>query len=197
MMLIITLLACVVIRYYRAPAGKTVTIEKMPLSVGAWIGKPDSLPLETRELLNPDELFSASYISPSGSRVQLFIDYFLPENTAGAIHSPRNCLPGSGWIIVGTEPRIIRLGEKLIAASRMNLAMGDSRDVMDFWYISRYGETASDYRLKFYIMISSLTLRPTDKAFVRFVTSDDPRNIADLEGFERLVVDEIYSRLPF
>jgi hypothetical protein len=46
-------------------------------------------------------------------------------------------------------------------------------------------------------MISSLTLRPTDKAFVRFVASQDSQGIAALEDFERLFIGEVYGHLPF
>jgi hypothetical protein len=46
-------------------------------------------------------------------------------------------------------------------------------------------------------MVSSLMLRPTDKAFVRFVAADSPQSIAAMERFERLFIAEIYSHLPF
>jgi len=68
---------------------------------------------------------------------------------------------------------------------------------MDFWYITRYGETANDYKLKFYTMISSLTLRPTDKAFVRFVANGDSLSIAAMEEFEAVIIGDIYGHLPF
>ncbi len=195
--LIFTFLACTVIKYYRAPVGKKVMIEQLPLAIGGWNGATDIVDPETRDLLSPDNLFSASYASSSGDRVQLFIDYFSPENTTGAIHSPYNCLPGSGWVITGSNLRTIEIDGRRISASRLNLALGESRAVMDFWYITRYGETASDYRLKLNMMISSLTLRPTDKAFVRFVASDDPQGISAMENFERVFVGQIYGHLPF
>jgi hypothetical protein len=46
-------------------------------------------------------------------------------------------------------------------------------------------------------MISSLTLRPTDVAFVRFVGRDDPQSLQALEQFEKSFVPVIYSFLPF
>ncbi len=195
--LIFTFLACAVIKYYRAPVGKKVMIEQLPLAIGGWNGAIDIVDPKTRDLLSPDNLFSASYASSSGDRVQLFIDYFSPENTTGAIHSPYNCLPGSGWVITSSNLRTIEIDGRRISASRLNLALGESRAVMDFWYITRYGETASDYRLKLNMMISSLTLRPTDKAFVRFVASDDPQGISAMENFERVFVGQIYGHLPF
>lgn len=192
-----TFAACMVIKYYRAPVGRKVVIELLPLNIGGWNGKVVEMPAGVRELLAPDQLFSASYISPEGGKVEFFVDYFSPENTTGAIHSPRNCLPGSGWVIIGSEPRTIEAAGKRISANRMYLSYGNSKEVMDFWYITRYGETANDYVLKFNTMISSLTLRPTDKAFVRFVASQDPQGIAALEEFERQFIGEVYSHLPF
>jgi EpsI family protein len=195
--LIFTFAACTMLKYYRAPVGRKVLIEQLPLAANGWVGQSDNVSVDIRELLSPDNLFSATFVGPSGKKVQLFIDYFSPENTTGAIHSPRNCLPGSGWVIKDSKPRLIEVAGRHIKAHRMELLLGESRAIMDYWYITRYGETASDYVLKLNTMISSLTLRPTDKAFVRFVSSDDPQSIAALEDFERLFINDIYTHLPF
>jgi EpsI family protein len=182
---------------YRAPAGLKADLSGIPLTEGEWMGRHDELSEPLVDMLSPDELFSASYVNQNGNRVQLFVDYFAPENTAGAIHSPRNCLPGSGWAITSSEPRTIEITGRKISAVRFHLSLGQSRQVMDFWYITRMGETADDYRLKFNTMVSSLILRPTDKAFVRFVTLDEPSSIAAMEGFQALFTREIYKSLPF
>jgi EpsI family protein len=195
--LIFTFAACTVLKYYRAPVGRKVLVEQLPLAANGWVGQSDNVSVDIRELLSPDNLFSATYSNQSGRRVQLFIDYFSPENTTGAIHSPRNCLPGSGWVIDDSKPHPIEAAGRNIKAHRMRLSMGQSRAVMDYWYITRYGETANDYMLKLNTMISSLTLRPTDKAFIRFVASDDPQSIAALEEFEHLFIGDIYTHLPF
>lgn len=195
--LVFMFMATLSIRYYRSPVRQADQLGQVPLAVGNWIGQAEPLAAPVMELLNPDQLFSATYVNPSGARVHLFVDYYSPENTTGAIHSPRNCLPGSGWVIAGTVPRPISAGGRVIEANRFYLTLGESQQVMDFWYITRQGETANDYRLKFNTMISSLTLKPTDKAFVRFVTANDPASIAAMEEFELQLIGEIYRRLPF
>jgi len=195
--LLITFLATGLLRYYRAPVQRSVTLDRIPLSISEWLGVPDEVPRPVLDLLRPDQLFSATFGNDSGTRVHLFIDYYSPRNTTGAIHSPRNCLPGSGWVISGSAPRTIALNGRSISANRFLLTLGESRQVMDFWYITRYGETANDYVLKLNTMISSLTLKPTDKAFVRFVTADDTKSIAAMEEFEKLIISEIYRNLPF
>jgi EpsI family protein len=195
--LVFTFLATTLISHFRRPVPHDQVLTKVPLSKGDWSGRLDAVSPPVLELLSPDNYFSASFTNSTGAKVQVFVDYYSPENTTGAIHSPRNCLPGSGWVIAGSMPRMISVGSHLIKANRFFLTLGDSRQVMDFWYITRQGETANDYVLKFNTMISSLTLRPTDKAFVRFVTSDNPRSLASLEEFEALFIGEIYGQLPF
>jgi EpsI family protein len=195
--LIFTFLVTTMIKHYRSPVPLNNILQQMPLAKGDWTGNADPMDPSMQELLSPDRLFSASFINSAGKKVQLFVDYFSPENISGTIHSPRNCLPGSGWIIAGTTPRPLLFNGHTIHANRFNLSLSGSRQVMDFWYVTRQGETANDYTLKFNTMISSLMLRPTDKAFIRFVASDDPQSLAALEQFESLFIGEIYHRLPF
>ena len=195
--LLITFLATGLLRYYRAPVQRNGALDRIPLSIDEWVGLPDDVPQPVLDLLSPDQLFSATFSNNSGARVQLFVDYYSPQNTTGAIHSPRNCLPGSGWVTSGSIPRTIAFDGRRISANRFLLTLGESRQVMDFWYITRYGETANDYILKLNTMISSLTLRPTDKAFVRFVTADDTKSIAAMEEFEKLFISQVYRNLPF
>lgn len=68
---------------------------------------------------------------------------------------------------------------------------------MDFWYVTYFGETSNDFVFKFYELLSSLTFRPRDVAFVRFVASADPQHLEALKEFESLCTQEIYKLLPF
>jgi len=196
-LILATFAAIQLVAHYRAPVGLRADFQKLPLIKGQWVGQPEELPRPIVEMLSPDDIFAASFKDPEGIRVQLFVDYYSPENMVGAIHSPRNCLPGSGWLISRMMPWQIEYGDRKINAVRFYLSREQSHQVMDFWYVTRMGETANDYRLKFNAMISSLILRPTDKAFVRFVTIDEVRSVAAMENFEKLFIGEIYGSLPF
>lgn len=195
--LAITFSMLLAIKYYRPALTEQANLSQIPFEKGKWLGT--HLPLDSASvaMLSPDQLFSGIYSDSMGNKVQLFIDYYSPQNTSGAIHSPRNCLPGSGWIIVNTEKKLVNIGQKVIDANRIFLQSGDSRQTMDFWYVCRYGETANDYMFKFYNMLSALTLKPTDKAFIRFVTNNDANSIAAMEEFEKEMIDDIYLYLPF
>ncbi len=182
-----------------APAGHEVRdLNQFPTQYQGWNGRVDVIEQATLDMLNPDHFFNATYANSAGNRVQLFFDYFARGGaSSGGVHSPRNCLPGSGWAILGSEPRQININGYIINGSRFHLRLGENKQVMDFWYITRRGETANDYKFKLYTMLSSLTLRPTDVAFVRFVAVDNPQSLQALDHFEKAFVPVIYDFLPF
>lgn len=77
------------------------------------------------------------------------------------------------------------------------MSLGESEKVMDFWYITRYGETSNDFTFKFYMMINSLTFRQIDVAFIRIIANDDEEGLLALDDFENVFVEEIYQHLQF
>ncbi len=185
------------IKYYKPASAPVRNLDTFPLELGEWTGQMDQIDQSTIDMLTPDELFSATYVNASGHKVHLFFDYFSAENSARGVHSPRNCLPGSGWIIVHTVDRIIEINNRTIPASRFYLRLGESRQVMDFWYITRNGDTSNDYIFKLFRMLSSLTLRPTDAAFIRFVGDDNPDGLKALAEFEKTFIPYVIDYLPF
>ncbi|MCP4581928.1 MAG: EpsI family protein [candidate division Zixibacteria bacterium] len=186
-----------VLRYAKPAGGQIANLESFPMTLGQWHGKADQVPQATIDLLDPDYLFSATYINPQGFRVQLFFDYFSSGGSSGGVHSPRNCLPGSGWAIMGSRDKAIVIDNRNIGASRFHLRLGESKQVMDFWYVTRNGETSNDFIFKIHTMLSALTLKPTDMAFIRFVALDTPGSLAALEEFEKTFVPVIYNYLTF
>lgn len=181
----------------RPTSDRRIDVAQFPLAKGDWTAR--ILPIEKGviAMLDPDAIFNAVYVNADGGRVDLFFSYFAGSNVRSGIHSPRNCMPGAGWTIEKTEPHNIQFGSGVIPASRMYVRYeGDSR-VVDYWYITRHGETASDYSRKLNMMLGALSFEPADVAFVRFISSSDPAGIAQLESFETDFISEIYTLLPF
>lgn len=185
------------IRNYRPEMSIDASFEDFPLQKNGWTGQKDNLIPAMIDMLNPTEIFSATYTDQTGNKIHLFFDYFGQQNARGGPHSPRNCLPGSGWTIRGTEEKVVFLRHRPITIGRFDLRMGESKKVMDFWYITRYGETANDYMFKIHAMISSLTFKPNDIAFIRIIGDGDRAGLSALDDFEKTFVEEIYDHLQF
>jgi EpsI family protein len=196
-LVVATFAFCAVVKYYRPEPAHGVELSQFPLRHGEWVAEQLPIAAGVVDILRPDAIFNAIYSNPQGDQVDLFFSYFAGENTQGGVHSPRNCMPGSGWVILKTEPRSIPIGNGVIPASRLYVKYGQALRVVDYWYITSHGETANDYTLKFYTMVSALQFKPTDVAFVRFVSPADSTSLAQLDQFEQEMSQQVYTLLPF
>jgi len=195
--ILLTFVMTLLIKFYRPATAGDVNFDSFPLEIGAWHGTLETVDPQVLDLLNPHAIISATYVNNDGVSVHLLFDFFSSEATFGGPHSPRNCLPGSGWVIAETVANNIENANSVIPAGRFQLQLNKSKQVMDFWYITHFGETANDYVFKLYQLVSAITFKPRDIAFVRFVTKDDPKNLAALKEFQALILKEIYGHLPF
>lgn len=187
----------IMIRYYQPVPEKTVKFESFPLQKNDWMGSRKTVPASILEVLKADEIFFAEYVNHDGIHIYLLFEYFYTRTYGKSVHSPRNCLPGSGWVISSTSKRQINSADRSISASRFNLRLQDRKLLMDYWYISRSGETGNEFLLMFDLMKSALVRKPTDVAFVRITADDNPYGEKALDEFEKQFIDEIYNHLPF
>ncbi len=120
-----------------------------------------------------EEQTGVSLVAPAAARqaIGLFIGYFPTQRTGQSIHSPQNCLPGSGWTfdssgttdLVDASGKHYRVGEYLISNGR-------ARQEVLYWYQSHGRSIANDYKAKLYMLVDSIRLGRTDAALVRVIT---------------------------
>jgi EpsI family protein len=192
--LIVAAMAGWVIKYRTPSALQSVGWSGFPTSKDNWTGAEQVVDPGVIDLLKPDHIIDANYVDAVGNRVNLFLGSF--SDPHGGPHSPLNCLPASGWIVEGSESRAITFHGRTLNIKRLHLIYKQVGHVMDFWYVTPWGETSNDYQLKLFQMMTSLTLSPRHLTFIRFVSKDSPEGIAALDRFEASFIDEIYSRLP-
>lgn len=183
--------------HYRPASAGSVNFDSFPMQLGDWQGTRRDVPDYVIALLNPEDILSVDYINRDGVRVGFLLDFFSSDATTGGPHSPRNCLPGSGWTISDITVHSIIADSRIIRAGRFDLRFRDDRQVMDFWYITHFGITANDYKFKLYQLLGAFTFKPRDVAFVRFTAANDEKSLTALNDFEHLVIGEIYRQLPF
>lgn len=156
-------------------AGRTVRAEipdltAIPHELGAWTST--DLPINEAEaaVLAADTQIERLYRRPDGAQVFLVIAYFAQQQVNSQIHSPRHCVPGGGWTIQSIEPEDVQLGNLVQPTTRMEI--GNSRREGDvdlyYWFSTQAGTITGEYALKWDLVKSSLTRRPTNAAFVRF-----------------------------
>ena len=144
-----------------------------PPAFGGWTMARD-MPIEkeVQDVLKADDTLNRVYVNPSRADfVFLFIAYFKTQRYGQAPHSPKNCLPGSGWEPVETAKETIDVPgwNAPIVANRYVVERGDERSVVFYWYQTHSRIIASEYWAKFWLVADSVRYRRSDTALVKIV----------------------------
>lgn len=122
------------------------------------------------EALQADDLLNRNYLLPDRAMANLFVAAFRSQRNGKAPHSPKNCLPGAGWVEQQSGIVEVPLGNgKMIEANRYVVAKGGSRSLVYYWYQSRDRSVANEYKAKGYVVLDAIQLNRTDTALVRVV----------------------------
>jgi EpsI family protein len=111
--------------------------------------------------------------------IQVYVGYYASQRTGSTYHSPRNCLPGSGWqLIEAQEVKLGVGGDRDITVNHVLAQKGLDRLVILYWYMDRGRVIASEYYAKAYLLWDAVTMNRTDGSLVRIsvpVTSSAER----------------------
>lgn len=175
----------------------------LPGSLGQWsLLQEDVVEPEIQEILQADDLLNRTYVNATATEgVNLFIAAFRSERNGKSPHSPKNCLPGSGWTPLRSDELPIDVGRSApIVVNRYVIAHGDDRSVVLYWYQSRDRVVASEYKAKFWVMVDAMRLNRTDTALVRIVVPirdrDEERATRAAVGFVKTFYGAIREYLP-
>jgi len=131
---------------------------------------------DTLEVLKADDILSRVYRdNQNGQAATLFVAYFETQRTGKTPHSPKNCLPGTGW--TPSQSGIIDISvpgrTKPIPVNRYVVSRGQNQSVVLYWYQSRNRVVASEYYAKIYTVADSIRYDRSDTSLVRVVVGVD------------------------
>jgi|LGOV01.1.fsa_nt_gb EpsI family protein len=151
------------------------------------------------EVLKPTDYLARSYVDRAGNRVGLYLGYHGGGPESGSIHSPKHCLPGSGWQEVSTEVSQMAVAEQNINLVRAVYQNGYSRELFVYWFQVKGKTLANEYSLKLAEIVNSIFYNRRDSAFIRLSVSyegDPNQAIALAESFVQDFYPHIAAVLP-
>lgn len=170
----------------------------IPMAIGDWAGQARELSKEETEILRANRTYSAIFKTSNSTEIDLFIAYFTSQKYGSSIHSPRNCLPGSGWTINSIKKSLWTIDNRSFIINKMTIWRESQKFMVYYWYVTRSGEIDSEMGLKMDLIKNSLLGKATDGALIRVTAplgaglSDNP----DIQEFIKKFVKDIYSSLP-
>jgi EpsI family protein len=167
------LIGALLVLHLRSP-GEAVPIRKsldsFPSAVGAWQAREGVLlEPEIQNLLKAKEYLMRRDQDPSGRSVWLFIAYWDTLRKGVTPHSPRNCLPGSGWEPLESSMVTIPLPQPFapITVNRYLIQKDRDQQVVLYWYQSQGKAIAGEMAARVQLVKNSIVRHRTDGALVR------------------------------
>lgn len=150
-------------------------LDGFPEQIGEWHGNKIYIAEDIRQILGDGDFMQQIYVRSAGEPpIELFVAYFPSQRTGSTIHSPKNCLPGSGWVPVESlHVPITRPDGSVISVNRYVIQKSNSRRLVVYWYQAHDRVVASEYWAKVYMVSDAFRLNRTDGALVRIISSLD------------------------
>jgi EpsI family protein len=179
----------------RVESGALPDLSGIPTRLDGWISEDYPMTETSTAVLGADAYLHRRYENTRGAQVWLFLAYFREQEVGSQIHSPRNCVPGSGWEVRSLSRQDILMGRADQSAQQMMIERNGQRQEMLYWFRTRGGTVTGEYALKWDLLRNSLLGRPTNAVFVRFnAATEDAEAMRDLlarlkEPTDRVLAD--------
>lgn len=174
-----------------------------PKQIEAWRGQEGRFDPRVYEVLGVDDSFLGHYATPDRRYVELYIGFYASQREGDLIHSPRNCMPGSGWNVADISHAMIKDPRSASGESRvikLLLKKGAEKQVVLYWFHSRGRVIASEYAQKVYLVLDSILKHRTDGSFVRLISpavgGDEAAALNNLKDFAESLMPILYEYIP-
>lgn len=164
------------------------SLARMPMTIGPWAGRDlNRFSQQVMEVLRVDEYVNRAYTAPSRLPVSLYVGYYATQRQGQTMHSPLNCMPGSGWEpmkrsrITVEDPGAGGQPPRQVEVNRVLVQKGLDRVLVFYWYQAHGRVIASEYWGKVYTVVDAIRLNRSDGAMVRILVPIDSQS-ADAEG---------------
>lgn len=197
----VVLLAALLALQLRSP-GEAVPIRRaldaFPDSIAGWQTRQDS-PLQTDivSLLKVDDYLMRRYVDEAGRSLWLYVGYWGSQRRGAAqVHSPRNCLPASGWEPIEASRLMIDVAGRQgsLSVNRYLIQRDRELQVVVYWYHAQGTPIAGEIPAKIQMMRSAIFRNRTDGALVR-ISSPVSGGVADTTARLVRYVQALYPLL--
>jgi EpsI family protein len=175
-------------------------LDRFPMQLSVWRGA-DAPPVEPEiaKVLGADDYVNRVYEDPGGAAVGLWVAFYGSQRQGDAIHSPLNCLPGTGWTPVARSRLMLQAGDTRFPVNRYVVQKRGERQLVTYWFQGRGRVLANEYANKAYLLLDAVRLHRTDGALIRVVApirGNEPAADAATANFISVLQPQLASWLP-
>jgi EpsI family protein len=177
---------------------------EFPMQIAEWRGHRDSLDAVFTDQLRFDDYLLADYVNDAGAAVNLYISWYDSQRKGGAVHSPRACLPGGGWVLRDFDQRElpnVAINGLPLRVNRTLIELGNQHQLVYYWFEQRGRIVTNELAVRWYLFWDALTRHRTDGALVRIITSipaggSEAAADRELAAFAALIAPDLARYIP-
>jgi EpsI family protein len=167
-------------------------LEQIDPGILGWSSfEEQTLPPYTLKALDATAYLARSY-RKGDRRLDLFVAFYAQQRAEESMHSPKHCLPGSGWEIWQQGSAPVQVDGKEIEINQYRIENSGSRELMFYWYQSRNRVFASEYLGKLLLARDTLLSGQTAGSIVRIMLPDVAGASQEGVAFAAKLIPEVW-----
>lgn len=170
----------------------------LPTRIGEWQEQGErSLDKSITEYLRPDGYILRDYVDQAnGAAVNLFVAYFKSLQDNYGPHSPRVCLPGSGWLVRSSRTVPVDALGEAVRVNEYVLEKSGNRILVVYWYQNERDLWADEFWAKIRLLPDLIRYHRSDVSLVRIVspTTGGGNDFGNCLRFTKLLVPALAKR---
>jgi len=118
---------------------------------------------------DPGGVFEETVPAARAPSFSVYVGYYDGQTQGKTIHSPKNCLPGSGWEVLGSTTTEVKGPDGSVSVNRYLLQNKNQQALVLYWYQGRGRVQANEYAVKWDLLRDASLRQRSDEALVRIV----------------------------
>jgi EpsI family protein len=178
-------------------------LASIPASIGPYDGRDLTVSDAELAVAGVSEYLMREFARDSSESFSVYVGYYPYQTRGRSIHSPKNCLPGSGWEAFDTGVESVLVGGQRYTVNRYLLANGDARALVYYWYQGRGRVAANEYAVKWDLLRDAALYGRSEEALVRIVIPLPPsgghlanRSAPDIAAADRIAALSAQALIP-
>jgi len=172
----------------------------LPETIAGWNAEDIGIEPRLVAASHVDDYLNRLYRQGPENEAGLYIGYYKSQRAGDSVHSPKNCLPGAGWMPISSSRIKLPLQHGELADVNLYTVENEGqRIVVLYWYQSHGRIIASEYAAKLYTIRDAILLHRTDSALVRVtvpVAGDEMRARQSAAAFAVMIAPKLDEVIP-
>jgi EpsI family protein len=144
----------------------------LPVEFAGFVGRTLTLSEAEQRIAGTTAYLMRAYESPGAPETDwftIYVGYYERQTQGRTIHSPKNCLPGSGWEALASRPEEIATTRGTVQVNHYLLQNGTQQALVLYWYQGRGRVEANEYVVKWDLLRDAALRQRSEEALVRVV----------------------------